>query len=111
MSQHIPESDWKVFRKLRGKALERFCERVLSDIRHLVSDNTRSFHDRYLEIYKLIDARDGELARVFDNPRRSQAVLQLSLIHSHDLLESDELARFTSETRSAIDSISELTRR
>jgi len=109
MSQHIPELDWKVFRKLRGKALERFCERVLSDIRHL--DNTRSFHDRYLEIYKLIDARDAELARVFDNPRRSQAVLQLALIHSHDLLESEELARFTSETRSAIDSISELTRR
>ncbi len=52
---------------------------------YLASDNTRSFHDRYLEIYKLIDARDAELARVFDNPRRSQAVLQLALIHSHDL--------------------------
>jgi len=36
MSQRIPESDWKVFRKLRGKALERFCERVLSDIRRTV---------------------------------------------------------------------------
>ncbi len=111
MLQRIPESDWKVFRELRGKALERFCERVLSDIRHLVSDDTRSLHDRYLEIYKLIDARDGELARVFDSPRRSQAVLQLALIHSHDLLESEELARFTSETRLAIDSLWELTRR
>ncbi len=78
---------------------------------YVASDDTRSFHDRYLEIYKLIDARDGDLARVFDSPRRSQAVLQLALIHSHDLLESEELARFTSETRSAIDSLSELSRR
>lgn len=111
MSRHIPESDWKVFRELRAKALERFCERVLSDIRDLTADDTRTFHDRYLEICKLIDAQDRELARAFNDPRRSQAVLQLTLIHSHDLLKSEELARLTSETRSVIDSVLELRRR
>lgn len=111
MSQPIPESDWKLFRELRGKALERFCERVLSDVRQLASDDTRSSHDRYLEICKLIDARKGELARAFDNPRRSQAILQLALIQSHDLLESEELACFASKTRSTIESLLEFRRR
>lgn len=110
MSRHIPESDWKVFRELRDKALERFCQRVLSHIRHLASDDTRTFHDRYIEICKLIDAHDRELAHAFNGPRRSQAVIQLALIHSHDLLESEELARLTSETRSVIDSLLELRR-
>lgn len=111
MSQRIPESDWKVFRELRSKALERFCERVLSDINQFASDDTRSCHDRYLEIYKLIDAHNGELARAFDNPCRSQAVMQLALIQSHDLLESEELAHFTSETRSSIECLSEFRKR
>ena len=30
----IKESDWKVFRKLREVALERYCERVLKEVRH-----------------------------------------------------------------------------
>ena len=64
-----------------------------------------------MEIYQLIDAHNGQWARAFDNPRRSQAIMQLALIHSHGLLESEELARFTSETGSAIDFLSELRKR
>jgi hypothetical protein len=32
----IKESDWKVFRKLRELALERFCQRVLEEVRVLL---------------------------------------------------------------------------
>ena len=102
------ESDWKVFRKLRPKALERFCERVLSDINRLASDDSRSWYDRYVEIYRLVDTRDDELARAFDNPRRSEAVLQLTLIHSLGLLKPEEFARSSSETRATIESLSDL---
>ena len=110
-SEDIPEEDWKVFRELRAKALERFCERVLSDIRGLASDDTRSSRDRYVEIYKLIGAQDGKWARAFDNPRRSQAIIQLESIHSYGLLEPEELARFSSQVRSAIISLSEFRKR
>lgn len=34
----IKESDWKVFRKVRQLALERFCEQVLSEVKILASN-------------------------------------------------------------------------
>jgi len=36
---------------------------------------------------------------VFNNPRRSTALLQLALIQSRDLLSEEEFARFSPETR------------
>ena len=34
----IKESDWKVFKRLRELALERFCERILGEIAGISSD-------------------------------------------------------------------------
>ena len=39
MSRVISESDWRLFRKLQPLALERFCERVLSEINQISSDS------------------------------------------------------------------------
>lgn len=110
MSRDIPESDWKVFREVRAAALERFCQRVLDDIERTMSDKARSFHDRYLEIFKLIERRDRELAHAFNDMRRSTAIFQLAVICSHGLLTPDEKLRFTAGTREAIESLSGLSR-
>lgn len=106
MSRDFPESDWKVFRKLREVALERFCERVLGDIGRIASNGTKSHHARYLEIYRLVEQRDEELADAFNDPRRSRAVLQLVAMHSHGLLTQDELLAFTPETRETVEALS-----
>ena len=37
MSRQIPERDWKLFRKVREAALERYCERVLREIAELTA--------------------------------------------------------------------------
>jgi hypothetical protein len=110
MSRDIPESDWKVFREVHAAALERFCRRVLGDIERIMSDEARSFHDRYLEIYKLIKRRDHELAHAFNDVRRSTAIFQLAVICSHGLLTPKEKLRFTPGTREAIESLSGLSR-
>ena len=110
MSRSIPESDWKIFCEVRAAALERFCQRVLGDIERIMSGEARSFHDRYLEIYKLIKRRDEELARAFNDLRRSTAIFQLAVICSHGLLTPDEMLRFTPGTRDVIESLSGLTR-
>ncbi len=107
MARDIPESDWRAFRKLREVALERFCERVLGEIGSIASKGATSYHDRYLEIFRLIDQRDEELARAFNDPRRSRAILQLAAIYSHGLLSQDELLSFTPETRETVESLSE----
>jgi len=105
MPRDIPESDWKVFRELRTKALERFCERVLIDVQRLSSDSSKTFHDRYIDVYRLIEQRDRELARAFDAPRRSRAMLELALLVSRGLIEPEELKRFTPTTRDTIASL------
>lgn len=99
------ESDWKIFRELRQIALERFCQRILNEIEGLSSDANKSFHERYLDIYRHIQQQDRELGRIFDAPRRSQAVMQLALISSLGLLEPEELIRFSEETRQQVASL------
>ncbi|HEX4697271.1 MAG TPA: hypothetical protein VH254_06325 [Candidatus Udaeobacter sp.] len=94
----IPERDWKLFRQLRPIALERFCEKVLSEIGD-ISGSDESAHKRYLRVFKIVRDRDKELATLFDDPRRSIAWLQLSLIHSHGLFTVDEMQRFSRETQ------------
>ena len=102
MPRIISESDWGIFRNLHAIALERFCQRVLSDINQISSDATRTSHQRYLAIYKLIERRDRELAEAFNDLRRSTALRQLAWIQSYKLLTEEEMAAFTAETRDVV---------
>ena len=38
--QDFPERDWKAFREVRTGALERFCERILSEITGIANDTS-----------------------------------------------------------------------
>jgi hypothetical protein len=67
----VPESDWKVFRELQRHALERFCKRALDEVQTILRDGARSHHNRYLDVFRLLRTRDDELARAFNDPRRS----------------------------------------
>ena len=106
MSRDIPESDWRAFRKVRELALERFCQRILGEIGSIAAKSDITYHARYLEIFRLIDQRDDELARAFNVPRRSSAVLQLVAMYSHGLLTQDELLCLTPATRETVESLS-----
>ncbi len=102
MSRSISEADWKIFRELRTAAIERFCERVLSEIAALTTDKRMSNHERYLMLCSLIKKRDEEIEDGFDFLRRSTALRQLAFIQSLKLLTDAEMARFSPETRAAI---------
>jgi hypothetical protein len=102
MTRQISESDWKVFRQLHQIALERFCERVLSDVSTIVSSGGKSAHERYLEVVKLLQRRDKELADAFNDLRRSTAWLLLAVIRRRGLLTEEEFARFSPETQGAV---------
>ena len=99
------ESDWKAFRELRETALQRFCERVLEELLPLIRDRSRSHHERYLAVFRLIQERDEQLAHAFNGPARSRMVVQLAAIRGLGLLSPRELERFTHETRSIVESL------
>ena len=99
MGLDIPEKDWKVFKRLREVALERFCKSILAEIVKVVSDESKEAHLRYLAVFKLVSKRDKQLASAFDDLRRSTALLQLTLIHRLKLLSDEEILQFTAETQ------------
>ena len=108
-SQGFPESDWKVFRRLRELALERFCARVLEDLAERCrGDDSRDAYELYLEVYELLQQRDRELGLAFDDPRRSRMMAQLAMIYSHGLLEPAEFEQFTARTRERVTRLTEL---
>ena len=98
MTRDILESDWKLFRKLHPIALDRFCQRVLVDVNRIAADVSKSSHERYLAVFRLMNKRDREVAIAFNDMRRSTAVRQLAAIQSHNLLTEEELAGFSPET-------------
>jgi len=73
-----------------------------------MADRSRSNHERYVAVYGLLRDRNEELARAFDDPRRSRMIQQLVVMHSLHLLRPDELARFTPETRATIEGLAEV---
>jgi hypothetical protein len=103
MAREIKEADWKVLKRLHPVALERFCERVLTEIGNVKNDDARNFHQRYLDIFEIIERRDREMARIFDDLKRSRGLTMLAQMCSAGLLTDDELSGVSPETRSVID--------
>jgi hypothetical protein len=103
MPREIKEADWKVLRRLHPLALERFCERVLAEIESVKHDDARSFHQRYLDIFEIVERRDREMARIFDNLKRSNALTMLAQMRSQGLLMEDEYFSLSPETRGVIE--------
>ena len=98
----IKEPDWKVLRHVHPLALERFCERAFAEIDRVSHDGATSHHARYLQIFRIRQQGDREMARLFDNPRRSHALTMLAQIRSQGLLTEDEFSSLSPETRAAI---------
>ena len=96
---NIKESDWKIFRQLHKTALNRFCERILKDASNIMSKDGMTQHECYLELYKHLAEKDKEIGRLFDDFRRSTALMQLRFICSHSLLTEEEMDQFSPDVQ------------
>jgi hypothetical protein len=101
----IKESDWKVFKRLRELALERFCGRILGEIAGISSDGAKSNHERYVAIYRLVRERNKEIEPIFNHLRRSTAVQQICSFRFHDLMTEEELRQFSPELVGTVEQI------
>src|SRR5882724_10207447 len=102
MSREITERDWKVFRELHKVALARLCDKILAEAQAKIQKSNRSSHETYLALFDLIQDRNDDMARAFDDLRRSTALPQIGIIHSMGLLTPEELGRFSPETLTII---------
>lgn len=101
-NRSIPESDWKKFRAAREGLLQQFCENVLARVSDFVTDEDLSPPERYQALYEYLDERGNDMARIFSDPRRSNALFQLAGIQAEGLLDDALLAEFTQETQQSL---------
>ncbi len=97
----IAESDWKIFKRVRTLALERFSQRVLDACQRICCDVSLSAHERYGKLYRLLQDRDREMSRTFDDLRRSTAVHCLMLMRHHGVVTDEETLEFSPEVQGA----------
>lgn len=99
----MKERDWKQFKVIKERALERFCSRALEEFETIISDTDEHVHDRYLALYQRVRERDKELARIFDDYSRSKASMQLLMIRAKGLADESLLGELSEEFRRQTD--------
>ena len=93
----MKESDWKIFKEIKSKAIDKFCASVLDDCLEKIDLENSSNHEKYLLIYKLFEDRDYEMSRLFDFHSRSKAALQLLAIREEGLADEKLIEKLSEE--------------
>jgi len=106
MNREIPERDWKAFRELHEIALGRLYDRILAEARAQIEQPMKSAREKYLGLFNLVQDRNREIGRAFDDFRRSTAKMQIGIIYSMGLFTPEEIERFSPETRNIIEQFS-----
>jgi hypothetical protein len=63
-----------------------------------INEQRLNAHQRYLNIFKIIEQRDRQMASTFNDPRRSNAPTMLARMRSEGLLMADEFSSLSQET-------------
>ena len=108
MPSDIPEPDWRRFKEIHQKLLDRYCRQILEEAADVCGSADGTSHDQYLQLYKLIHERDKQMAHGFNDFRRSTAVMQLAIMRRMKLLTDEELRLFSEQTRNRVEGIASL---
>ena len=98
----VPEKDWKRLQQLKPVVLDRFCERILREAISLANAPGGTPHQRYRKVYRFIDEKDDDVARAFNDHRRSTALAKIMHIYKLGLFTEEEFASFSEETRKLV---------
>lgn len=99
----MKESDWKIFKQIKERAIELFCGRALAEFEEVINDKEAQVHNRYLLLYKLVHNRDKQMQLLFDDHSRSKAPLQLLAIRGEGLADEALLSKLSDELLQATD--------
>ena len=99
----MKESDWKIFKEIKEKAIEEFCGIALTEFREVMDDESENIHNRYLLNYQLVKNRDKHMSLLFDGHSRSKAWLQLLAIRAEGLADEELVAKLSDEFREQTD--------
>ena len=101
----IPEQDWKRVKALKDKILNAICADILDEINQEIKNKEDNNHKAYLRVWEIVNTRDKDIADMFNDLKRSNAVFKLSLWYKNGYLTEKELNDFTQETQSTINAL------
>ena len=103
----IPEKDWKLMKSMKDGKLNQFCEQILGAVGSVIINKGNENHKAYLDVWEKVQTGDSEIAEMFNDLRRSNAVLKLVAWKRYGLLTENELKGFSEETQSTIEAIAD----
>ncbi|MGB5450860.1 MAG: hypothetical protein WBN00_02105 [Sedimenticolaceae bacterium] len=101
----IKEKDWRTIRALKNEKLNAVCADILNEINQEISNKEEQNHKAYLKVWEIVNTRDKDVADMFNDLRRSNAVYKLALWYKNGYLTEKELNEFSEETRSTINAL------
>ncbi len=104
----IPEKDWKQLRALEDVMLKTACNRVFEKIEKISKARKGSEHESYLKVWELIQQENNKISIMFDDLRRSNALMKLAAWRRNRLLSDQELAQFTEKTQNSIKALANI---
>jgi len=93
----MKESDWKIFKQIKEKAIEQFCTKALNEFEEVITDKKEHVHNRYLFLYELVQNTNKRMALIFDDHSRSKATMQLVAIRGEGLADEQLLSKLSDE--------------
>ncbi len=99
----IAEQDWRVLRNMQPALLNRLCNKSLAEVLAILGESSFPAHERYFKISKLTEQRDLQISRLFDDLKRSNAAIRLTMMKKESVITNEDLANFSAELRSLIE--------
>ena len=103
MNVLILESDWKYLRKIEPDMLANLCGRINTESQAILSDESMSEHEKYLELYKHIKDSDKIIADCFNDWRRSNIDLKIRHLWHYGLLRETHLNKMSGGIRTLVE--------
>lgn len=99
----MKESDWKLFKEIKERAIDQYCRTALSEFGGIIDNEDQSAHERYLYLYKIIDNTNRKMSLLFDGHSRSKAGLQLLVIRREGLADEQLVSKLSEEFQQETD--------
>ena len=87
---------------MKDELLNVACERIIEKVETTIKGRGKKSHEAYLKLWKILNKEDEEIATMFDNLKRSNAVYKLAAWKRNGLITDEELAQFSEETQETI---------
>lgn len=98
MAEHLPEQDWKRWRVLAPVLLNRFCESAVANATKY-AERESSGHEKFLALDRFVAECNENISIVFDDSRRSRALMQIVAAVVRGIMSETELSSFSEETQ------------